>query len=96
MLIEIKTSCGCKLKWHDLDVPPTLNAPCYCPQHGDVEIEDVSISGVAGFYVRDADGNWWHYGEIISDEELASKLANTEHETFPCFTKSVPPTLIIY
>jgi len=95
MLIEIKTSCGCKLEWHDLDVPPILDSPVFCEAHGDVEIKDVSVTGVADFFVRDMDGNWWHRGEIISDEELASKLANTEHETFPCFTKSAPPALII-
>jgi hypothetical protein len=95
MNIQVKFSCGCELEWHDLDVPPALNAPCYCPAHGDVSIIDVSVAGVADFFVHDADGNWWHRGRIVTDDELASKLANTEHETFPCFTKSVPPALII-
>jgi len=95
MEVKVVMSCNCECKWHDLDVPPAVNAPCYCEAHGDVEIKDVSVTGVADFFVRDMSGNWWHRGEIISDEELASKLANTEHETFPCFTKSVPPALII-
>ena len=95
MEIRIVMSCGCEWKWHDLDVPPVLNAPCHCPQHGDVEIEDISVIGVTDFFVRDVMGDWWHGGRIVSDEELASKLANTEHETFPCFTKSVPSSLVV-
>jgi hypothetical protein len=99
MEIRITMSCGCEWKWHDLDVPPVLNAPCHCEAHGDVEIKDVSVTGVADFFIRDMSGNWWHYGEIISDEELALMLAplveGEDYDTFPAFTRSVPPALII-
>ena len=99
MLIEIKTSCGCKLEWHDLDVPPAVNAPCYCEAHGDVEIKDVSVTGVADFFVRDAGGDWWHRGRIVTDDELASVLAplvrGEDYDTLPLFSRSVPPVLIV-
>jgi len=98
MLIEIKTSCGCKLEWHDLDVPPILDSPVFCEAHGDVEIKDVSVTGVADFFVRDMDGNWWHRGRVVSDDKLALMLAplveGEDYDTFPAFTRSVPFTLI--
>jgi len=99
MLIEIKTSCGCKLKWHDLDVPPTLDSPVFCEAHGDVVISDVSVAGVTDFFVRDADGNWWHRGRIVTDDELASVLAplveGEDYDTLPLFSRSTSPVLVV-
>jgi len=99
MNIQVKFSCGCELEWHDLDVPPIIDAPCHCLVHGDVEIKDISVTGVTDFYIRDAGGDWWHRGEIISDEELALILAplveGEDYDTLPLFSRSVPPVLIV-
>jgi len=98
MEVKVVMSCNCECKWHDLDVPPAVNAPCYCEAHGDVEIKDVSVTGVADFFVRDMDGNWWHRGRVVSDDELALMLTplveGEDYDTFPAFTRSVPFTLI--
>ena len=99
MKITVKISCGCELELHDLDVPPAVNAPCYCEAHGDVDVSDVSVAGVADFFVRDVMGDWWHRGEVITDNELASKLTplveGEDYDTLPLFSRSVPPVLIV-
>jgi len=98
MEVKVVMSCNCECRWHDLDVPPIIDAPCHCLVHGDVEIKDVSVTGVADFFVRDISGNWWHRGRIVTDDELALRLAplveGEDYDTFPAFTRSVPFTLI--
>jgi len=99
MEVKVVMSCNCECRWHDLDVPPIIDAPCHCLVHGDVDVSDVSVAGVTDFFVRDAVGDWWHRGEVITDNELASKLAplveGEDYDVFPAFTRSVPPVLIV-
>jgi len=99
MEVKVVMSCNCECRWHDLDVPPAVNAPCYCEAHGDVEIKDVSVTGVADFFVRDAGGDWWHRGRIVTDDELASVLAplvrGEDYDTFPLFSRSTSPVLVV-
>jgi hypothetical protein len=44
-------------------------------------------------------GDWWHRGEVITDNELASKLTplveGEDYDTLPLFSRSVPPVLIV-
>jgi len=100
MEVKVVMSCNCQQGWHDWDVPPTLGAPVWCTQHGDVNIVNVNVHGVATFFVRDANGDWREGGErIVTDNEIASMLATLSmgegYDTFPAFTQSIPPSLVV-